>query len=61
MVKMAGRRHKPVSYLGQSVLSELPEEVWNRATSLTGGLTGEVLKGEVTSEIAEDDWERGWT
>ena len=40
------------SYPSQFALSELPEEAWNRIfpTSLTG---------DVTSEIAEDNWERG--
>ena len=42
------------SYPSQFALSELPEEAWNRIfpTSLTC---------DVTSEIAEDDWERGCT
>ena len=40
------------SYPGQFALSELPEEAWRVfPTSLTG---------HITSEIAEDDWERGW-
>ena len=36
------------SYPGQFVLSELPEEAWKQVRILTG---------DVTSEIAGDDWE----
>ena len=43
------------SYPGQFALSELPEEAWNQVRVFPTCLTG-----EVTSEIAEDYWERGW-
>ena len=39
----------PASYPGLFALSEWSEEAWNRAR----------LTGDVTSKIAEDDWERG--
>ena len=42
------------SYPGQFALSELPEEAWNRLRLFPTSLTG-----DVTSEIVEDDWERG--
>ena len=41
----------PAPYPGQFALSELPEEAWNRARSIS-------LTGDATSEIAEDDWRR---
>ena len=43
---------RSASYPSQLALSELSEEAWNQIfpTSLTG---------DVTSEIAKDDWERG--
>ena len=43
----------PASYPGQFALSELPEGAWNRARSTS-------LTGDATSEIAEDDWRRGY-
>ena len=43
------------AYPGQFALSELPEEAWNRVRVFPTCLTG-----DVTSEIAEDDWEQGW-
>ena len=45
---------EPVSYPGQFTLSELPEEAWNRIFPTS-------LKDDVTSEIAEHDWEGGWS
>ena len=39
---------------GQFTLSELAEEAWNWSRILPTSLTG-----DFTSEIAEDDWERG--
>ena len=47
--------YEAASYPGQFALSELPEEAWNRVRIFPTSLTG-----DVTSEIAEDDWERGW-
>ena len=58
--KKKGRRRKRErkklrdSYPGQFALSELPEEAWNRVRIFPTSLTG-----DVTSEIAEDAWERG--
>ena len=43
------------SYPGQFALSELPEEAWNRVWIFPASLIE-----DVTSEIAEDDCERGW-
>ena len=42
-------------YPGLFVLSEWPEEAWNQARIFPTSLTG-----DVTSEIAENNWERGW-
>ena len=46
------------SYPGQFALSQLPEEAWNRGDS-PRRIFQTSLTGDVSSEIAEDDWERG--
>ena len=51
---------KTASYPGQFVLSELPEEAWDGSGRRPRRIFPTSLTGDVISEIAEDDWGRGW-